>query len=132
VGQREKYAEASARVQPIAGLDLSISSIPILIPFLKAKEFYRFDLRAEHDPWLESGNGAALRTWLAGPIGIAASFGSGEDESPPSAANAEVFRAHARPQPSSHAALSDLRLPMQSDCLGHLLARSGKRGCADG
>jgi len=31
--------------------------------------------------------------------GIGVPFGSGEDESPPSAANAEDFRAHARPQP---------------------------------
>jgi hypothetical protein len=67
-------------------------------PFLDAEEFYRFDLCAEHDPWLESGDGAALRTLLAGLIGIATSFGCEEDESPPSAASAEDFRAHVRPR----------------------------------
>jgi hypothetical protein len=40
-------------------------------------DFYRFDLCAEQSPWLESVNRPALRTPLAGPIGIAASF-SGE------------------------------------------------------
>jgi hypothetical protein len=47
-----------------------------LFPFLEAEEFDRFDLRAEHDPWLESGNRPVPRTGLAGLIGIAASFGS--------------------------------------------------------
>jgi hypothetical protein len=37
--------------------------------FLGTEEFDRFDLRAEHDPWLEYGNGPALRTLLAGLIG---------------------------------------------------------------
>jgi hypothetical protein len=37
--------------------------------FSKAEDFYRFDLLAEHDPWLESGNGPALRTHPAGLIG---------------------------------------------------------------
>jgi hypothetical protein len=32
----------------------------ILSHFLEAEDFYRFDLRAEHDPLLESGNGPAL------------------------------------------------------------------------
>jgi hypothetical protein len=41
--------------------------------------------------WLECGSGLALRTQLAGLIGIGTTFGSEEDESPPLAANAEEF-----------------------------------------
>jgi hypothetical protein len=40
-------------------------------------------------------NGSALRTPLAGPIGIATAFGSEEDESPPSAAIVKEFRPRA-------------------------------------
>jgi hypothetical protein len=36
--------------------------------FLEAEEFYRFDLRPEYDPWLESANRPSLRTHPAGPI----------------------------------------------------------------
>jgi hypothetical protein len=59
-------------------------------PFLDAEEFYRFDLSAEHDPWLESGNGPALRTWLAGAIEDRGILRQRKDESPPSAAIAKV------------------------------------------
>jgi hypothetical protein len=38
-------------------------------PFFEAEEFFRFDLSAEYDPWLESGNGRALWTHPAGLIG---------------------------------------------------------------
>jgi hypothetical protein len=38
------------------------------LPFLEAEEYYRFDLRAGWDPSLESGDGPALWTHLAGPI----------------------------------------------------------------
>jgi hypothetical protein len=72
-------------------------------PFLEKEDFYRFDLCAECDPWLEYGNGPALRTHPAGPIGIAASFGSEEDESPPSTAIAEDSRAQARNSDASAA-----------------------------
>jgi hypothetical protein len=33
------------------------------------EDFYRFDLFPEYGPWLESDNGPALRTLLAGLIG---------------------------------------------------------------
>jgi hypothetical protein len=56
---------------------------------------FRFDLCVEQSPWLESVKGPALRTPLAGLIGIAASFGSGEEEFPPSAAIAKEFRPRA-------------------------------------
>jgi hypothetical protein len=32
----------------------------ILSYFFEEKDFCRFELGAEHDPWLESGNGRAL------------------------------------------------------------------------
>jgi hypothetical protein len=70
--------------------------------------FFRFGLCAECDPRLECGNGPALRTLLAGLIGIATSFGSEEDEFPPSAVDESEFRAQARPQPSAQPRLSDL------------------------
>jgi len=44
---------------------------------------FRYDLRAEQSPWLEYGNCPALRTSLAGLIGIGTAFGSEKDESPP-------------------------------------------------
>ena len=56
---------------------------------------YRFDLCAEQSPWLESVDGPALRTHLASLIGIATTFGSEEDDSPPSAAIASEFRPRA-------------------------------------
>jgi hypothetical protein len=37
--------------------------------FLEADGFYRFDLSAEQNAWLESVKGPALRTPLAGLIG---------------------------------------------------------------
>jgi hypothetical protein len=36
---------------------------------LEAEKYDRFDLRVEHNPWLESVNETALRTHPAGPIG---------------------------------------------------------------
>jgi hypothetical protein len=62
---------------------------------LGAEKVDRFDLGAEDDPWLESANGRAPGAPLAGPIGIATTFGSEEDEFPPSAAIAKEFRPRA-------------------------------------
>jgi hypothetical protein len=59
-------------------------------PILEAEEFYRFDLRAEHVPWLESGNGRSLRTPPAGPIGDRGILRQRKNKSPPSAANAKA------------------------------------------
>jgi hypothetical protein len=58
-------------------------------------DFYRFDLCTEQSPWLESVDGPALRTPLAGLIGITTAFGSGEEEFPPLAAIAREFRPQA-------------------------------------
>jgi len=44
---------------------------------IEAEEFYRLDLRAEHDSRLEFVDGRALRTSLAGLVGIQTSFGRG-------------------------------------------------------
>jgi hypothetical protein len=46
--------------------------------------------------WLECGNRLALQAHRAGPTTVATSFCDGKEESPPSAAGAEEFRAQAR------------------------------------
>jgi len=57
--------------------------------------YFRFDLCAELNPWLEFVKGMALRIPLAGLIGIATTFGSEEEEFPPVAAIAKEFRPRA-------------------------------------
>jgi hypothetical protein len=83
-------------------------------------------------PWLEYVNGL-LRTPPAGLIGFVAAFcNEAKAESPRAAASAEAFRAHARPQPSSHARLSDLQRRVCSGRFAAFRGEVGKRGCADG
>jgi hypothetical protein len=102
------------------------------LPRARRKRFLSVTISVPNQQrWLESDKALALRTPLAGLLKFVRAFCERDEELPPTAANAKVFRARARPQPSQgNRRLSDLPSMTPGHCVSATSQRrSNKRAC---